>query len=152
MGAVGAGLTVRQLMKVPHDPFAGAPDGSRTKIPVTSQTQRVVRVLYHDKQGVPKLARIDEEQFTAEAEKRATELEQTRGPLLAGSSSTLHRLLDEVFAECQGQERVKAFAGWYYGYTTTYELMRVAVTAAAAATARTPASRAARRSISGEAA
>jgi len=130
---VCAGLTVRQLVKAPHDPYAGTPDGSRAHIPVQSQAPRVVRVLYHDKHGVPKLARIDEEEFTAEAEKRATELELARGPLLAGSSSTLHRLLDGVFAECQGEERVKAFAGWYYGYATTYGLMRVAMTAAAAA-------------------
>ena len=133
IGAVGAGLTVRQLMKAPHDPFAGVPDGSRASIPVHSQATRVVRVLYHDKDGTPKLARIDEAEFTEEAEKRATALEQARGPLLAGSSSTLHRLLDEAFAECQGPDRIKAFANWYYGYTTTYELMRVAATAAAAA-------------------
>lgn len=130
VGAVGAGLTVRQLMKAPRDAADDA-DGTQAKISIQPQVTRAVRVLYVDKDGVPKLARLDEARFDAEAEKRATELEQARGPLLAGSSSTLHRLLDEAFAECQGPARVKAFADWYYAYATTYELMRVAVAAAA---------------------
>lgn len=133
LGAVGSAVAVRQLMKVPTDPYAGRAEGSQARIAIEPQAERVVRVLYHDRSGVPKLARLDETAFSAEAERLATELEQARGPLLAGSSSTLHRMLDETFAECQGHDRVKAFADWYYAYATTYELMRVAVAAGAAA-------------------
>ena len=133
VGAVSAAMAVRQLMMPSVDPYANRPDGSTAKIAIQPQADKVVRVLYVDKEGIPKLARLDEAAFTAEAEKRATELEQCRNPLLAASSSILHRLLDEAFAECQGPDRIKAFATWYYGYTTTYELMRVAMTAGAAA-------------------
>jgi len=131
--AISAAVAVRQLMKVPHDPHAASPDGSQARIEVQPQVRRVVRVMYHDKDGVPKLARLDEAKFTAEAEQRATELEQARGPLLANASHSLHKLLDEAFVECQGPDRVKSFADWYYAYATTYELMRVAATAAAGA-------------------
>ena len=130
-GALGAAITVRQLLKQPLKE-GGHIDGSRAQIALQPQATRVVRVLYHDKAGTPKLARLDERQFTAEAERQLTELEQCRGALLAGGSSTLHRLLDETFAECQGPDRVQAFASWYYAYKTTHELMRVALTAAAA--------------------
>ena len=126
-------MAVRQLMLPKPDPHANGPDGSQAQIAIQPQAKRVVRVLFHDKQGRPQLARIDEAEFSAESQKRATELEQARGSLLAGNSSLLHRLLDEVFLDCQGPERVKAFASWYYAYSTTYELMRVAVSAGAAA-------------------
>lgn len=89
--------------------------------------------MYHDSEGIPKLARVDEAAFSAEAERRATELEKARGPLLANASHSLHGLLDEALSKSQGPERIKQFAGWYYAYATTYELMRVAATAAAAA-------------------
>jgi hypothetical protein len=124
---------VRQLMLPAQDPDANMPDGSQARIAISPQAKRVVRVLYHDKEGKPQLARLDEAEFGAEAQRLATDLEQARGSLLAGSSSTLHRLLDEAFLECQGPERVKAFASWYYAYSTTYELMRVAISAGASA-------------------
>jgi hypothetical protein len=140
-GGIGAALAVRQLMKVPHDPDEGRPDGSQARINTDAQVERVVRVLYHDKHGLPKLARLDEQAFNEQTEMLVTELEKARGSLLAGSSSMLHRTLDETFQECQGPERIKAFASWYYAYATTYELMRVAVTAAAAAIPTAQASR-----------
>ena len=131
VGAVSAACAVRQLMLPATDPYASRPDGSQARIPIQPQAKRVVRVLFHDKQGRPQLARLDEAEFNAEAQRRATELEQARGSLLASSSSSLHRALDEVFLECQGPDRVRAFASWYYAYTTTYELMRVAASAGA---------------------
>lgn len=141
VGAVSAACAVRQLMLPATDPYASRPDGSQARIPIQPQAKRVVRVLFHDKQGRPQLARLDEAEFNAEAQRRATELEQARGSLLASSSSSLHRALDEVFLECQGPDRVKAFASWYYAYTTTYELMRVAASAGAAALPTTQSSR-----------
>ena len=134
VGAISAAVAVRQLMMPAADPNAGRPEnGSLAVIDVQPQAKRVVRVLYRHADGTPKLARIDEATFTAEAERAATELEQARGPLLANASHALHRRLDEALLECQGPDRVKAFASWYYAYTTTYELMRVAVSAATAA-------------------
>lgn len=117
VGAIGAAMCVRKLMLPAHDPYTDRPDGSQARIAIQPQAERVVRVLYHDKEGVPKLARVDEAAFGAEAERRATEIEQARGPLLASASSSLHRLLDDVFESCQGPDRVAAFASWYYAYS-----------------------------------
>ena len=101
LGAVGSAVAVRQLMKVPTDPYAGRAEGSQARIAIEPQAERVVRVLYHDRSGVPKLARLDETAFSAEAERLATELEQAvaaaRRQLLDGAPQ-----LDETFAECQG--------------------------------------------------
>ena len=85
--------------------------GGRSKLPAAALAEVLpVGVAGMPPPLLPKLSRLDEAAFTAEAERRATELEQARGPLLANASHSLHRLLDEAFAECQGPDRVKAFA------------------------------------------
>ena len=41
-----------------------------------------------------------------------------------------------MFARLQGGERISLLADWYYAYSTSYELLRVGLTAGAMAKAR----------------
>ena len=65
---VTAALAVRFAMRGRGDPDDAAhrPDGSRAEVSVRSQVPRLVRVLYVDADGEQRVARIDEEEFTAE--------------------------------------------------------------------------------------
>ncbi len=132
---VTAALAVRFAMRGRGDPDDAAhrPDGSRAEVSVRSQVPRLVRVLYVDADGEQRVARIDEEEFTAEQERRVRSLERSRGALRETCSAALRDNLARAYADCQGPERVRAFASWYYAYPTTYELTRVAVVAAATA-------------------
>lgn len=130
---VAAALAARHYLRRDAPPPHNAPDGSRARVAVSPQAPRVVRVLYRDEDGAPHVAALTEQQFTAEQRRVVASLEAARGPLAEACAAALRERLAAAFAECQGAERVAAFASWYYAYGTTYELTRVALVAAAAA-------------------
>jgi hypothetical protein len=108
----------------------GGADETLASLSTEAQAPRVVQVLYHDEAGTPQYARLDEQIFTAEQQRQTLALERSRAPLTSAALSALNASLDGAFAATQGAERVRAFASWYFAYSTTYELMRVAVVAA----------------------
>eukprot|EP00966_Prymnesium_polylepis_P311329 7192961-Prymnesium_polylepis.1 len=76
------------------------------------------------------VARLDERAFASETARLCQLLDSQRAVLKARSGVTLEAALAPAFAATQGDDRVTAFARWYYCYGTSYELMRVGTAAA----------------------
>ena len=133
--AVAGGCVTRMILRPKPEPNR-SDEASRARLAVSRQAPRVVRVAYRDAEGRPHMARIDERRLHEETQRQLAALEASRPTLHAEASGAANAQLDAVFASLQGGERISLLADWYYAYSTSYELLRVGLSAGVMAKAR----------------
>ncbi|MFZ0257768.1 MAG: hypothetical protein WAN46_19485, partial [Gammaproteobacteria bacterium] len=92
---------------------------------VQAQVKPKVLLVYRNKEGRRIRVLADEEQFSAFVRAQVAQLEQARRALAARAAQRLRARTAPAFSAMQ--QRVDAFADWYFAWSTTYDLAAKAI-------------------------
>eukprot|EP00299_Pterocystis_sp_00344_P012303 c5885_g1_i1.p1 GENE.c5885_g1_i1~~c5885_g1_i1.p1 ORF type:complete len:389 (+),score=76.54 c5885_g1_i1:35-1201(+) len=106
------------------------PDQTRVDLGIQPQVQRQVQVVFHEgEQGKLKSAILSHSTFSELLMNQVHELHDLRLELKKTASEELDKAASPIFNQAAG--RSERFAGWYFGYSTTFKLLGKASSAAA---------------------